>query len=35
VAILRERRSGVSRPLTLTELRRRHQAAAATWGDGS
>jgi hypothetical protein len=25
VAILRERRGGVSRPLTLTELRRRHQ----------
>jgi hypothetical protein len=35
VAILRERRSGVSRPLTLTELRHRHQAAAATRGDGS
>ena len=28
VAILRERRGGVSRPLTLTELRHRHQAAA-------
>lgn len=33
VAILRERRGGVSRPLTLTELRRRHQAHAATAGD--
>jgi len=32
VAILRERRGGVSRPLTLTELRRRHQAAR---GDAS
>lgn len=25
VAILRERRGGMSRPLTLTELRRRHR----------
>ena len=25
VAILRERRGGISRPLTLTELRRRHR----------
>jgi hypothetical protein len=33
VAILRERRGGVSRPLTLTELRRRHQANTATGGD--
>ncbi len=33
VAILRERRGGVSRPLTLAELRRRHQANTATGGD--
>ncbi len=30
VAILRERRDGVSRPLTLTELRRRQRACGST-----
>jgi hypothetical protein len=30
VAILRERRSGVSRPLTLTELRRHQRAPGST-----
>ena len=33
VAILRERRGGISRPLTLTELRRRHEANTAAGGD--
>ncbi len=35
VAILRQRHGGVSRPLTLTELRRRHQAHLATGGDAA
>lgn len=33
VAILRERRGGISRPLTLAELRRRHQATTASGSD--
>ena len=33
VAILRERRGGISRPLTLTELRRRHQANTTAGGE--
>jgi hypothetical protein len=32
VAILRERRRGISRPLTLADLRRRHQPSASSDG---